>query len=238
MDIRISKQTFFVFDLDDTLYQEIDFLKSAYRFISQQLESILNFSVYDEMIKRYHNKENVFSWIMGTYGHKLDGWENARLIQMYREHIPEITLSEETRAFLEQVKELQIPAGLITDGRSITQRNKLKALGVDNMFCDIIISEEFGSEKPDEKNYRFFSDKYPQREFYYFGDNTKKDFIAPKRLGWTTVCLRDRGFHIHPQLAEPVGAADVVVDSFKDINLVQQPNLPGYTSRTGRRLGR
>jgi putative hydrolase of the HAD superfamily len=219
MDITISKRTFFVFDLDDTLYQEIDFLKSAYRFISKQVEGILRISVYDEMMSRYQRKENVFGWILETYGRELEGWERATLLQMYREHTPEISVSEGTRDFLEAVKQRQIPAGLITDGRSVTQRNKLKVLGIEELFCDIIISEEFGSGKPDEKNYLFFSDKYPGRDFYYFGDNTTKDFIAPKRLGWTTVCLRDQGFHIHPQHPEIDKAADYVIDSFEDVRL-------------------
>ncbi|RYG63103.1 hypothetical protein EON64_16615, partial [archaeon] len=34
MDIQLNPRSFFVFDLDDTLYQEIDFLRSAYRHIS------------------------------------------------------------------------------------------------------------------------------------------------------------------------------------------------------------
>lgn len=220
MDITVNQRTFFVFDLDDTLYQEIDFLKSAYRFISKQIEGLLNISVYDEMLKRYQQKENVFSWLLETYGPQLEGWESATLIRIYREHIPEIQVSEETKNFLETVKQKQIPAGLITDGRSVTQRNKLKALGVEALFCDIIISEEFGSEKPDERNFRYFSDKYLDREFYYFGDNTTKDFIAPKRLGWTTVCLRDRGFHIHPQLTKTDSAAHYIIDSFEDVNLL------------------
>ena len=35
--------------------------------------------------------------------------------------------------------------------------------------------------------------------FIYIGDNTKKDFIAPNKLGWETICLRDNGLNIHQQ---------------------------------------
>ena len=36
-------------------------------------------------------------------------------------------------------------------------------------------------------------------KYYYIGDNTKKDFIAPNKLGWETICLRDNGLNIHQQ---------------------------------------
>lgn len=44
-------------------------------------------------------------------------------------------------------------------------------------------------------------EKYPNSElaFYYVGDNTEKDFLAPNDLGWTTVCLLDDGRNIHKQ---------------------------------------
>ena len=37
---------------------------------------------------------------------------------------------------------------LITDGRSLTQRLKIQALGLTDLFDDILISEAMQSEKP------------------------------------------------------------------------------------------
>jgi putative hydrolase of the HAD superfamily len=219
MDIKVDSDLFFVFDLDDTLFQEIDFLKSAYRYISDKLEPSLRVSIYHEMFDKYQRKENVFQWIMDHYKQDLAGVDTAWLIREYREHIPEITLSKETAGFLQQVKHFHIPAGLITDGRSITQRNKLKALGIEDMFTEIIISEEFGSEKPDEKNYLHFEKKFPCYRFYYFGDNTSKDFITPSRLGWTTVCVKDRGENIHQQIFGSHCVPDYVINSFSELRL-------------------
>ena len=77
----------------------------------------------------------------------------------------------------------------------------MKALGLERFFTDenIIISEEFGTAKPSERNYSYFMDKYPGAGFYYVGDNLGKDFIAPNRLGWTSICLLDNGSNIHSQ---------------------------------------
>ena len=65
---------------------------------------------------------------------------------------------------------------------------------------DIVISEEFGSEKPALSNYAYFMERYPEcQDFTYVGDNPRKDFIAPNALGWMTICLKDDGRNIHRQ---------------------------------------
>ena len=166
MDILINPNTFFVFDLDDTLFKEIEYLKSAYRSIAAKIPVSNDTDLYEQMFLRYKKKENVFEWLTNEYGIK-DGIELSWLLKEYREHVPSISLANDTAQFLKQVKEYEIPAGLITDGRSITQRNKLRGLGMEDYFRDIIISEEFGSEKPDERNYLFFEKKYPGRDFIF-----------------------------------------------------------------------
>jgi putative hydrolase of the HAD superfamily len=219
MDIKINSRTFFVFDLDDTLYNEIDFLSSAYRHIASSIEPSIKTYIYDEMIERYHRKENVFAWIIEQYKEHLGERDAAWLISNYREHIPEIQFSAETAAFIRNVRALKIPTGLITDGRSVTQRNKLKALGIEDLFSDIIISEEFGSEKPDERNYLHFVAKYPDKEFYYFGDNTRKDFLTPAKLGWTTICVKDSGKNIHKQQFDGTKIPQFIVTGFDELTL-------------------
>lgn len=100
------------------------------------------------------------------------------------------------------MKEGRVRIGLITDGRSVQQRNKIEVLGLKRWIDeeDIVISEEFGSEKPALENYAYFMKRYLKcHDFTYVGDNLKKDFIAPNSLGWMTVCLKDDGRNIHKQ---------------------------------------
>ncbi|MDQ3292530.1 MAG: HAD family hydrolase, partial [Bacteroidota bacterium] len=184
--MRFNENTFIVFDLDDTIYQEIDFLRSAYRHIAGLLQPAVKKDLFEEMWARFKNNENVFEWLITEHASVLPNITISFLLNEYRSHLPKITLSEDAVEFLSYLKETKILCGLITDGRSITQRNKLKALGIETYFEDIIISEEFGSEKPNERNFLFFEQKYPGKEFYYIGDNTSKDFIVPAKLGWHT----------------------------------------------------
>lgn len=219
MQIKVSSDTHFIFDLDDTLYPEIRFLQSGYRAIANKLAPTLNADLYNEMWRLYTNRENVFQWITNQYRELIPDVTVPWLLQLYREHMPDIVLNPAAAAFWQQITRSQIPAGLITDGRSITQRNKLKALGIENYFTDIIISEEFGSEKPDERNYLYYEKKYPGREFYFFGDNTSKDFIVPARLGWRTICLKDTGYHIHKQVLSNEPVPQFIISSFDEIEL-------------------
>ena len=62
------KNKIFIFDLDDTLYKEIDFLYSAYREIAGWIE--LKFSlkgIYAFMLETYKEQADVFSRLIDTY---------------------------------------------------------------------------------------------------------------------------------------------------------------------------
>ena len=48
-----------VFDLDDTLVHEIDYLKSAFIEIAQKVD-VNNKGLFKEMLQWYENKENVY----------------------------------------------------------------------------------------------------------------------------------------------------------------------------------
>ena len=197
------------FDLDDTLYKEIDYLKSAYREIACFAAGHLNgcgdsvntmtSKAYEWMMNAYRNGRNSFEALNHFLGLDIPVVD---YLSIYRKHKPNISLSEEVVHVLSVLKEQGIILGLITDGRSIQQRHKIEALGLSAYFDDdnLVISEEFGSEKPSLVNYSYFIDKYSDcPDFTYVGDNLKKDFIAPNYLGWRTVCLMDDGKNIHKQ---------------------------------------
>lgn len=219
MIIKKAEDPYIVFDLDDTLFQEVDFLLSAYREIAGLVSDTESGAILDRMVEKYRRGENVFEWLMAEYSERLPDLTIDRLLEVYRAHFPEIELSEDAHDFLTRLQVAGISFGLITDGRSVTQRNKLRALGIEPLFTDIIISEEFGSQKPDPANYQFYEKRYPGKKFFYIGDNTGKDFIVPSNLGWTTVCIKDRGQNIHPQQLDRLPIPDYIVSSFKEIEI-------------------
>lgn len=193
--MMVKSKILLVFDLDDTLYKEVDFLQSGYQFICDTFH--LDHTVYQDMVKSHFEKKNVFQELLDQYALPI---QLTDLIEMYRLHVPKIALDSVTKNTLEAFFQLEnVTLALLTDGRSKTQRNKIKALGIEHYFQEIIISEEFGSEKPNSANYLYFTEKYPDFQFFYIADNIKKDFISPNQLGWKTICLKDNGKNVHPQ---------------------------------------
>ncbi len=187
-----------VFDLDDTLYKEIDYLKSAYWQIAGMVAGRHDRqTVFEEMMNAYYRHENVFEHVISYF---CPQESVAHLLSVYRTHQPDITLSPDTETTLDALSR-QARMAIVSDGRSITQRNKVAALRLERFFSkeDILISEETGHTKPSEVPFRMLMDRYPDACYYYVGDNTDKDFIAPNKLGWGTICLKDNGKNIHPQ---------------------------------------
>ena len=202
------------FDLDDTLYKEIDYLKSAYREIAEYAAgqctgcsdsvNILAIKAYNRMLDAYREGLNAFEELNLFLGLELP---ISDYLYIYRHHKPKIALPEDVAMTLDELQAKGVRIGLITDGRSVQQRNKIEALGLGKWIEeeDIVISEEFGSEKPALANYEFFMKRYPEcHDFTYVGDNLKKDFIAPNALGWQTICLKDDGRNIHRQRVDDI----------------------------------
>lgn len=181
-----------VLDLDDTLYAEINYLESAYRFIAAQISAQPQ-ELSAKMLAQYHAGENVFENISKLY--QID---KSKLLDWYRFHKPDINLFEHVAETLDHFA-AEYTYAVITDGRSETQRNKLQALGLTDLLSSIVISEEIGSEKPSIANYKKVMRDLQCEHYIYVGDNLKKDFVTAKSLGWTTICLKDQGRNIHTQ---------------------------------------
>lgn len=190
------KPKYIVFDLDDTLTYEIDYLKSGFQEIASQIcsEKEKAAKLYEQMLAVYQEGGNAFAYVCRRY----PTLSREELLEVYRYHFPSITLIEGAQEVLDWCKQHCYKVGLITDGRERTQRNKLKALGIEAFFDKIVISESFGSTKPDVRNYQAFATE-DISDYYYIADNPAKDFIAPNALKWTSICLLDQGKNIHPQ---------------------------------------
>ena len=195
--------TLVAFDLDDTLYKERDFVMSGYRAIASKLAEVNNAFNYDEMVHvMAHAPLNPFDSlaeyllnrsIQQSLSHD---YYIPWMVATYRNHFPDIS-ADSAVSVIERLSEAGYKIGLITDGRTVTQTNKIKALGLDRLIPadNISISETIGGEKFE----RMMKLNPDVRHFIYVGDNPMKDFLWPNRLGWTTIQLIDNGRNVHSQ---------------------------------------
>lgn len=194
----INKNTHIVFDLDDTLYKEIDFVKSAYIYVCKYIRSRFGIDFFSQIQECIDDGINFYDYIISKLHHK-HNFSIEKYLELYRFHYPKLSLSADTTEFLNNISDRKIGFSIITDGRSISQNNKIKALGLSHLAQNIIISEETGYEKPHVNNFKIIEKVYPDKKFLYIADNTSKDFLAPNTLKWDTVCLLDNGQNIHKQ---------------------------------------
>ena len=205
-----------VFDLDDTLYSEMDYVLSGYKFSSDLIEKLYSKNTYQTFIKALNKKvPDVFSYVISE--HKLPIILKEHLILSYRYHTPNIKLHEGVMSVLEKLKKKNIPIYLITDGRSITQRLKIVSLDIECFFEYIFISEEVGAGKPEPDSFLAIQRAHPNKSIVYVADNPKKDFIAPKRLGWSSIGIINKHTRVHPLTSNYIQAASVWVDEFKKL---------------------
>jgi putative hydrolase of the HAD superfamily len=204
-DVPLPDECVVVFDLDDTLYPEREFVRSGFRAVAKFIERETGADVYQQLVAAHSTQRpDPFGSILADYRLPFD---KQLLVCIYREHDPSLTLAPGVSRLLAQLRASGRRLGLLTDGRSITQRKKLRSLGVEASFDAVVISEEFGSAKPAERNYRHFEQRFSAPHFVYIGNDVTKDFIAPNRLGWQTVCVLDDGGHIHPQEIDKIPPA-------------------------------
>lgn len=197
MNIQISNNSFWVFDLDDTLFKEVEFRDSGFEFVRQEIIKLYQRDILDLVIRyREGYSTDLFSDICRFLS--LPETSKNQFIWMYRNHFPSISIDRGILSILNNLKDTTLGVAILTDGRSATQRNKIKALSLSTF--PVFISEEFdNSEKPESNRFELIQSFHQNCTYVYVGDNVKKDFITPNQMGWTTIGIIDDGRNIHKQ---------------------------------------
>ncbi len=195
----LDKTVHLVFDLDDTLYPEFDYARSALQFVGTMVEAAFATNEAKAfLLQAFENGER--DAIGGLWAHfNLPKVAQKDIIAAMRGHRPDIKLPRSSASLLDTLSEKGIEWSILTDGRSLTQRRKVEALELSGA-SGLYISEERGVSKPALKAYTQIANDHPDMsEFWYIADNPIKDFVTPNALGWKTIMLRDKGQNIHPQ---------------------------------------
>ncbi len=219
-----------IFDLDDTLYNERDFVYGAFSEVCKYL--FKNYSIdYDDLYKNIIEIFNKYGrgQILNILCQKYNINESIeKLVDIYRHATPKLKLYDDALFILEKLKASSVNEssyrynlGLITDGKASVQWNKVEALKLKNYMKKIIVTDDYGKNfwKPNEFPYRkiinYFNCK--PKECVYVGDNPNKDFIGARKVGIYTVrIIREIGDYMHVFLEDSF-EADYNIRSLKEI---------------------
>lgn len=183
-----------IFDLDNTLYDEHQFVKSGYMAVSEYLSKknkVDRKEFYKLLWNTFisHGREKVFNRALKKIG-IYDKEKVKELVKVYRSHFPNIKPYRGTFGILSQLKRKYL-LGLITDGIKSVQKRKVEALKIKDFFDLIIYTGQYGPKnyKPNTFPYLKILKKFKIKPFesLYVGDNPFKDFKGARKLGIVTV---------------------------------------------------
>lgn len=184
-----------VLDLDDTLYDELDFQKSGMYHVVETIRYLFPDISLENVDSRAFTKPRFLDYLADLIG--LNDDQKEELLWVYRLHRPQISLRHDARVFIDLLAGTSNAVVILTDGRSVTQRNKISALGLADLPA--FISSEWGDSKPSVGRFQEVQKSFNAEQYIYVGDNPSKDFIAPNHLGWLSFGVRDNGRHVHNQ---------------------------------------
>jgi putative hydrolase of the HAD superfamily len=191
-----------VFDIDDTLYLERDYVRSGFRAVGAWARRTLGVpDLGDRAWAAFEAgvRATIFDEALAGVGVESTPELIARMVACYREHQPDITLLDDARASLEAAT-VEAALAVITDGPLASQSAKARSLGLATWSQTLIFTESLGAGfgKPHHRAFELVEQRLgvPGDRCTYVADNPAKDFAAPHQRGWTTVRVRrPRGLH-------------------------------------------
>jgi putative hydrolase of the HAD superfamily len=209
-----------VFDLDDTLYDEVDYCRSGFSasacFLAEMIEDISPEKIFSTFWEQFctGNQTRTFNGSLEMLGIDYNDELIEELVRVYREHKPVITLPRDSLRVLKKLKR-KYTLALLTDGFLPAQKLKVQALKIEKFFTSIVYTEELGREfwKPSPAGFEKIVDnlKIQAENAAYIADNEQKDFIAPNNMGFLTIQLiRDAHIHTSSSLKSGFAAHHII----------------------------
>ncbi|MCP4675125.1 MAG: HAD family hydrolase [Deltaproteobacteria bacterium] len=207
----MSKIRCVVFDIDDTLYLERDYVKSGFNAVSHWIKDSLGrdgFSEYAFAAFERGVRGNTFNIVLKEMNIEVSEEQFQEMVRIYREHKPEIALLHDARECLSVITN-RYSLAAVTDGPLESQKSKARALELACWFDPIIFTAELGQDfgKPHPRAFEIVERRTACRgaECVYVADNPEKDFQGPRSLGWRTVRIRrSHGLHVSKKASEAV----------------------------------
>ena len=185
-----------VFDIDDTLYLERDYVRSGFVAVGAYVESKWGVDDFGSRCWELFctgARCYVFNQACSQSDIPTTPTLIADLVSIYREHQPTIALNDPTRSVLDHLHS-RCELAIVTGGPMTAQQNKVRALGLSNYTATIIYAGQHGPQldKPHPWSWQQVesSTGYSGSDLIYIGDNPIKDFQSPIALGWQTLRVR------------------------------------------------
>ena len=210
-----------IFDLDDTLYEEINFVKGGLRAVSIFLSPKLNEKaelIYKDLfeILEKNGRGQIFDIFLKNKN-KISKNLIKQCIRKYRYHQTNIDLKKSALDFLKGYKSK--PLYLVTDGNKNVQQHKIHSLNVENYFKKIYITHRYGIKNAKPSLYCFRKIKKQEKcswsDLVYIGDNPHKDFVSLKKVNAKTIRVLTGNYS--QEIVSKKYEADYIIKSLNEL---------------------
>lgn len=194
-----------VFDIDDTLYLERDYVRSGFLAVDALLRARRLEGFFEKAWEAFQSglRRTIFDETLAAMGHSGQPELIAEMVEAYRGHVPTLALLPDAAECLNRLH-TKVALAAITDGPLASQRAKAAALDLARWCRPIVCTEELGPGlgKPHVAAFQLIESETGHRgsQCAYVADNPVKDFKAPAALGWRTVRIRRPG-GLHEKVA-------------------------------------
>lgn len=220
-----------VFDMDDTLYPEHEYVNSGFLAVDTYLRHQNIHGFYENAIHLFKKGNNgrIFNEALDMLDVPYEKEEILQLINVYRGHLPSIQLFDDAKIVTHSLKE-HYPLALISDGYLVAQQNKVKALKLEEIFTEVLLTDSLGRDnwKPSHLPYETIEKRLNLNgnDLVYIGDNITKDFIAAKERGWLTIHIeREQGVYQNVHVEEKYNAHYKVHSLIDILPIIKQYKL-------------
>lgn len=196
---RLDSYQGVVFDVDDTLYLEKDYVLSGFSFLNSWAVEKLGVPEFGAICFKLFEqgvRQTIFDVALDELKVNKSPELISELVWAYRNHQPSIELTADSKTVLDAICETKRIA-FLTGGPVESQQAKVSALGLDKYSNDIVFSGIYGPEfdKPHPSGWQAMQEMLglPASSLIYIGDNPEKDFEAPTELGWSAARIRRIG---------------------------------------------
>ena len=195
-----------VFDVDDTVYEQIVPCENAYKSLFDMdidIEKFYLLSRYYSDVKFEASRNGEMT--MDEYhiyriqeaakdlGVCLTAEQALSMQKEYKKNQQKLQMSNTTISILELAKENNVKLGIITNGLSEHQWAKIKALGIESWISreNIIVSGDYGINKPDVRIFEIMQEKLqlPNASLYYIGDSIENDIVGANNADWKGIWI-------------------------------------------------
>ncbi|MCP3988331.1 MAG: HAD family hydrolase [Actinomycetia bacterium] len=218
-----------LFDLDDTLYLQEEWLSGAWVTVAEAAHALYHTdpgevgSALRHIASSGTDRGRIIDRAMAKIGRP--EVDTGPLVEAFRGHHSDtLTLDPETGALLDRLGAV-LPIGLITDGDPTIQHGKLTSLGLTRVFDTIVCSDELGRQyrKPHPLSFLVAARQLgvsPSR-VAFVGDRPEKDIAGAAAVGMTTIRVRTGEYADRPDDPAPwrsVADAKAAIRMLLDLN--------------------